>query len=48
VVSYNEIEERVTIMPAPVFRREEDVEQVKVSRPGSNGYALFRMIFDPD
>ncbi len=35
-------------MPTPVFRREEDVEQVRVSRPGSNGYALFRMVFDPD
>ena len=35
-------------MPTPVFRREEDVEQVRVTRPGSNGYALFRMVFDPD
>jgi mannose-6-phosphate isomerase-like protein (cupin superfamily) len=35
-------------MPTPVFRQEEDVRQIKISRPGSSGYALFRMVFDPE
>ncbi len=35
-------------MPKPVFRQEEEVEQIKISRPGSHGYAWFRMVFDPE
>lgn len=35
-------------MRRPIFRNEEEIEQVRVSRPGSDGYALFRMVFDPE
>jgi mannose-6-phosphate isomerase-like protein (cupin superfamily) len=35
-------------MKKPVFRNEEEIQQVQVSRPGSDGYALFRMVFDPE
>ena len=35
-------------MKKAIFKNEEEVKQVKVSRPGSDGYALFRMVFDPE
>jgi mannose-6-phosphate isomerase-like protein (cupin superfamily) len=35
-------------MRKPIFREEKDIEQVRITRPGSSGYAAFRMIFDPD
>ena len=35
-------------MKKPVFRSEEEIQQVRISRPGSDGYALFRMVFDPE
>ena len=35
-------------MSKPIFRKETDIEQVRITRPGSSGYAAFRMIFDPD
>lgn len=35
-------------MKKPIFRSEEEIQQVRVSRPGSDGYALFRMVFDPE
>jgi len=36
------------VMKKPIFRNEEEIQQVRVSRPGSDGYALFRMVFDPE
>jgi len=35
-------------MKKPIFRNEEEIQQVRVSRPGSSGHALFRMVFDPE
>jgi mannose-6-phosphate isomerase-like protein (cupin superfamily) len=35
-------------MRKPIFREEADIGQVRITRPGSSGYALFRMVFDPD
>ncbi len=35
-------------MKRAIFRNEKEIEQVRVSRPGSDGYALFRMVFDPE
>jgi len=31
----------------PIFRKEGEVEQIRISRPGSDGFALFRMVIDP-
>lgn len=35
-------------MKQPIFKKEREVEQIKISRPGSDGFALFRMVFDPE
>jgi mannose-6-phosphate isomerase-like protein (cupin superfamily) len=32
----------------PIFRQEEQVIQKRVTRQGSDGYVLFRMVFDPE
>ena len=36
------------MMKQPLFKHEEEIEEVKISRPGSDGYALFRMALDPE
>jgi len=35
-------------MKQPIFKKEDEVEQVRISRPGSDGFALFRMVIDPE
>ena len=35
-------------MKQPIFRKEREIQQVKISRPGSDGFALFRMVIDPE
>ena len=35
-------------MKQPIFRKENEVQQVKIARPGSDGFALFRMMIDPE
>ncbi|MCJ7608677.1 cupin domain-containing protein [Candidatus Bathyarchaeota archaeon] len=35
-------------MSKPIFREETEIEQVRITRLGSSGYAAFRMVFDPD
>jgi len=35
-------------MKEPIFRDETELEQIRISRPGSDGFALFRMVFDPE
>lgn len=35
-------------MKKPLFRNEDSVVQQKVTRPGSDGYVLFKMVFDPE
>ena len=35
-------------MKQPIFREESKVQQVRISRPGSDGFALFRMVIDPE
>jgi mannose-6-phosphate isomerase-like protein (cupin superfamily) len=35
-------------MKKPLFRNEDSVIQQKVTRPGSDGYVLFKMVFDPE
>ena len=35
-------------MKKPLFRNEDSVLQKRVTRTGSDGYVLFRMVFDPE
>lgn len=35
-------------MKKALFRNEDSVIQKKVTRPGSDGYVMFRMVFDPE
>ena len=35
-------------MKQPIFREESEMQQVKISRRGSDGFALFRMVIDPE
>jgi len=35
-------------MRQPIFREESEVDQIRISRPGSDGFALFRMVIDPE
>ena len=35
-------------MKQPIFRKEHEVQQIQIRRPGSDGFALFRMVIDPE
>ncbi len=35
-------------MKQPIFRKEQEVQQIQIRRPGSDGFALFRMVIDPE
>ena len=35
-------------MRQPIFAQEGNIPQIRIDRPGSDGYALFRMVIDPE
>lgn len=35
-------------MKGAIFRKEDEVQQIRISRAGSDGFALFRMVIDPE
>jgi len=35
-------------MKQPIFRKEGKVQQIRISRAGFDGFALFRVVFDPE